>query len=269
MIKDMRCLPGETVRIKSTAALVQGFDLSSFGVSTSFQSRPPSPLLYPSGLNPEANGLWKELFQDEVFQSKMQGLSPGEQWVVTIESFLSYCRREGIDSFKPTNPDQVNNTVRSVLFTRRYTLVRYVNRIRLFGFVRVVRQSERHKYLWLPTGTVRLIASVMFRFPDGRGEDDNGDGRDKLAALAKTRTVHMMRTGTGEYIRNLTPVLSVGFVEMKRKTARLQYMMDIRPPFYVPPNLSLQARHEWMDKQFFFPLIRGQRFENVPLRLKF
>jgi len=243
------------------APTTEGFDLYSFGVSPAYQGRSPTGISFPAGLNPSAQPIWLELFDDPVFHELIKPLTPGEQWVKAIEHFLAYCRKDGVEPFKQSSPEAMNDAVRQMLYDRRRTLVRYLYHTQLLAVTRYIRYTERHHYKWMANGAVRLIASLQFRM----------SSRTALEAFARSsKGMRMFRDGEGNFTRNLIKNLTVNLKGMQTKRATLEYTLEIRPPFYLPDNLTTkQDRHAYMDRQFFFPMIRGQRVENLPVRTKF
>lgn len=251
-------------RIKTASEVVaadKGISLDAMGVSSIVQDRYPSDLYYPSGFNPEARVHWMQMFSSPLFAKDMSDHPYSKDaWTFAVQYFMNICHNEGINPFRSRGKldQRVNDDVRTMLFNRRLRLKTYLDHSRLFTVVKVLPITARHGYKELSTGNLQVTASIQF-------EMENGE------ALAAYLTSHMrmIRDGQG-FRRNLLTNLNVVVNNIRLKRATLNYILEIRPPYFVPDaKKSKQERHDYFDRQFFHPMIRGFRFNTLQRRIKF
>ena len=261
-MKSIPTLPGSG-KLRSAYVLTAKKDynvnLTALGLTESLQARRPSELYFPAAFNPQARTEWLALFEDELFQQDLKAARDnGEAWFLTVTSFMDTCAREGIDPFKPKDSN-LNQGVRNMLFNRRIRLQRYIDRSRLFQGVKLIPNTAKHDFRILPNGNLIIQASVV------------GEHKDKAAleTFIRNAPMRMLRTTDNRFSRNLLKNLTFYVSKITSRRATFSYTLEVRPPFYLPPDLKKAQYHDYFDKEFFFPLVRGFRFNDVPVRIKF
>lgn len=255
----------DTPLIKSVQVLqhpvlaVTGINLSMIGIPDSLQDRMPNEMYYPAGFNPLARGYWLEMFADPVFKKSQVQTDVGIAWLHTVKSFLNRCQSDGIDAFKSKRDETVNNAVRTMITNRRQMLKRYLDVSGLFSSVKVIPDSSKHKYEVLYTRNLVLTCSLQFEVAS----------KESLVAFLRSPEMRMLPNGKG-FSYNLLKNLKVSVTKITSRKACLEYELEIRPPFYIPDTKKTrQDRHEWFDAQFFNPMVRGHRFNNLLQRIMF
>lgn len=251
-----------TAGLKKAVVVAAGIDLSVLGIPKSMLDRRPQELYYPDSFNPQARTIWLQMFNDLIFQDDMKEmLSYADAWLLAVTTFMDQCHTDGLDPFKSRKDPSVNNAVRNVMMRRRNELRAYVDRSRLLTQITPVVPSAQHTYEWLSNGNVRLKASLQFQVEGGK---------DALIAFVKSTALKMLPDGHGGYSRNLLSNLTVGVERLSGKKGWLYYTMEIKQPYHVPESKQTkQAKHDWFDKEFFNPMIRGLRFDTLRRRVKF
>lgn len=246
------------------AATPGGLDLSVIGIPDSIQRARPQELYFPGCFNqaPEARTVWLQMFNDRIFQDDIKEiLDNREAWLFAVRSFMDQCNKESIDPFKSRKDPTINNAVRTIMARRRHDLRVYIDRSKLFTKVTVEATTAKRAYEWLSNGNVRLKVSVQFEV-DG--------GREALIPYLKSTHMKMLADGRGGFTRNLMKNLTVGVERITSKKAVLYYTMEIAQPYHVPDSKqNKRDKVEWFDKEFFNPMIRGQRFDTLRRRVKF
>lgn len=248
--------------LKQAVVVASGLDLSVLGIPESMTDRKPQELYYPGSFNPAARSVWLGMFGDLIFQDDMKEiLNTRDAWLFAIRSFMDQCHTDGVDPFKSRKDPSVNNNVRNVMQRRRNELRGYIDRSRLFTKVVPDVTSARHVYDWLSNGNVRLKVSLQFQVEGGK---------DALIGFVKSTAMKMLPDGSGGFSRNLLSNLTVGVERLSGKKGWLYYTMEIRQPYHVPDSKQTkQAKHDWFDKEFFNPMVRGIRFDSIRRRVKF
>lgn len=250
--------------IKSLTVITakKGIDLSILKISPSFLARKPHELYFPDGgLNSLARPVWVRLFHDPLFLSDLNAITdPAEAWTLTLQSFMDKCFKDGIDPFKSKNDPTVNNYVRECLYRRRFLLKSYLEVGRLFDYVELIPTTVKHRYYFMSTGNVRLEFSAKLRF--------KGKTKEDVEKLLKSAPLSMLRTATG-FGKNLQMDLNVSVTKLTSAGCTLSHTIEIRKPFFMPSDLQKVRRHEFLDKEFMLPMIRGCRLVGVPYRVKF
>lgn len=248
--------------MKQAVVVASGLDLSVLGIPASMLSRRPQELYYPESFNPDGRTIWLGMFNDLIFQDDMkQLLDSRDAWLFAVKSFMDQCHKEDVDPFKSRKDPTVNNYVRSTMMRRRNELRAYIDRSKLLTKIEVDPMTARHTYDWLSNGNVVLKATLQFKVEGGK---------DALIAFVKSTAMKMLSDGAGGYSRNLLFNLTVGVERLSGKKGWLYYTMEIKQPYHVPDSKQTkQAKHDWFDKEFFNPMIRGVRFDTLRRRVKF
>ena len=230
------------------------------GVSPAVSQRKPMRGYVPPKINPEAKQLWHSCFLDEELMVKMERLSALEAWFALLQHFYVLCEEEGIKPVQ-VKDSSINDAVRRMCMHRRHALRVYLNRAQLFVNTKIVPMGWKHRWRFLPNGNLLLTAEIRLEH----------DGVPKVRGRVQGRFAKMFwNSFSTAWSYAILPNLKVAVKGITRSRFTLCWQLEIRAPFYIPENIvRARDKKDFLDKEFFNPMVRGIRFDNVKRRIKF
>ena len=228
--------------------------ITLLGVSPSMAERHPMRGYVPSKINQRARHLWQMALASDEVRKAIEEKTPVESWYTLITRYYVLCEENDIVPLG-SRDDLINDSVRRMCMNRRQALRIYMRRAGLFENTKVITPSIKHVWKFLPNGNLMLTASVTLQH----------DGVENLRTRVQSRTAKMFWNSRGNHWSfAVLPNLRVFVKNITRSRFTLSWQLLIRAPYYIPEDVRLvKDKKNYLDKEFFLPMVRGIRFENV------
>lgn len=228
----------------------------TFGIPPQVAAAYPVMNYVPSGLNPDAKIIWRKVISNTALYNSLRKQSVALAWNTLLNTFVQACEKENINPLKARD-DSINDNVRRMLLNRRARVRKYIDDLGVFQICKIVPRSIYHTYTFKKNGCILLRAYIGL---------EHGDDVTFLKVLKQQGK--MFATGSS-YQHLLLNNLIIGVEKVTRARAMFFWEVEIRTPYYIPAGKNKLQKERYLDRQFFFPMTRGLRYETLRRRVQF
>jgi len=240
-------------------------DLAVMGVPPKYWDGFPVPDAYPIKFSADAKPVWDAMLMSDEYLLKMRNQTADAAWLNAIGLFLDLCTDFGVVPFAGNTDTVKNETVMSALRSQRIRLVAYMNRMELFTTLGLqVRKSYRE---YVRTSTGFIVSSWADLFPYTLKD------RPELEAYINSQELHhrdrMLRYLDNHFVNQIWPGLQVWFKSLQPLRLQIGFTINIEGTVNIPGNKTPTRKEvdAFLDRQFWFPLLRQHRIDGVVTRL--